>query len=137
VKPYYDDGKGHVIYHASCLEVMAAQPATSIDAIWTDPPYGNSNHDGDWNAALNKMRGLVSQPIANDSLEDMKSIVDAMLTESARILKKQASICCCCTGGLSFSDLGQKEPRSWLAIQAATRNDHGRQPCGRRVAMGG
>jgi DNA modification methylase len=49
------------LYHANCLEWMAEQPANSIHAIVTDPPYGlkeysekekgklrNNNHGGMW-----------------------------------------------------------------------------------------
>lgn len=39
--PYLDDGDV-VLYCADCVEVMAAMPAESVDAIVTDPPYGLS-----------------------------------------------------------------------------------------------
>ena len=35
--PYYDDGRGIVIYHGDCRDVL---PYLSGDAIVTDPPYG-------------------------------------------------------------------------------------------------
>lgn len=39
--PYYDNG-GITIYHGDCLEVMAALPAQSFDAVICDPPYGTT-----------------------------------------------------------------------------------------------
>lgn len=44
MKPYYDDGKGIVIYHADCLHVMehlAPHYGEKLfDLLLTDPPYG-------------------------------------------------------------------------------------------------
>ncbi len=37
MKPYYDDGKGIVIYHGDCREVL---PAVKADLVFADPPYG-------------------------------------------------------------------------------------------------
>lgn len=37
-KPYYDDGKGIVIYHADCREILPHLP--NVDLVLTDPPYG-------------------------------------------------------------------------------------------------
>lgn len=39
MKPYYDDGRGIVIYHGSCLDITAW---TSADVLVCDPPYGMS-----------------------------------------------------------------------------------------------
>jgi site-specific DNA-methyltransferase (adenine-specific) len=85
------------LYHGDCREVMRSLPNESVDLIWTDPPYGHSNHEGDWNARLNEHRGIESQPIANDGPEAMREVVDGMLLEAARVLK--ADCCCCCGGG--------------------------------------
>jgi site-specific DNA-methyltransferase (adenine-specific) len=82
-----------------CREILPSFSADSIDMIWTDPPYGHSNHDGDLNAQLNKHRGIEGQPIANDDMAGMREVVDAMLTEAARILKADCCCCCCCCGG--------------------------------------
>ena len=39
MKPYYADE--HVtLYHGDCLDVLAALPDASVDAVVTDPPYG-------------------------------------------------------------------------------------------------
>jgi site-specific DNA-methyltransferase (adenine-specific) len=95
--PYYEDAAdGIVIYHGDCRTVLDALPAESIDLIWTDPPYGHSNHDGDLNSRLNDHRGIESQPIANDTADGMREVMDAMLKQAARVLKHDCCCCCCC-----------------------------------------
>lgn len=37
-KPYYDDGRGIVIYHGDCREILPLLP--KVDLVLTDPPYG-------------------------------------------------------------------------------------------------
>lgn len=98
------------LYLGDCREVLASLPGESIDMIWTDPPYGHANHhDGDLNARLNEHRGIESQPIANDGADDMRVVVDAMLTEAARLLKADCCCCCCCCGG------GPRPTFAWVA----------------------
>ena len=87
------------LWHGDCREGMAAMPAESVDLLWTDPPYGHGNHSNDWNARLNDFRGLEQQPIANDGADEMRAVLDAMLTEAARVLKRDCCCCCCCCGG--------------------------------------
>ena len=38
--PYYDDGKGRVIYHADCRDILPELEPESVDLVLTDPPYG-------------------------------------------------------------------------------------------------
>lgn len=38
IKPYYDDGKGIVIYNSDCRLVLPQLPR--VDLVLTDPPYG-------------------------------------------------------------------------------------------------
>lgn len=80
-----------------CLEVMPT--LGKVDAVVTDPPYGNSNHDGDWNARLNEHRGLENKPIANDGADEMRSVVDGVLHIAANLLERRKSACCCFCGG--------------------------------------
>jgi len=87
------------LYLGDCLEVMPALPDAAIDMIWTDPPYGHSNHDGDWNSRLNEVRGIEGKPIANDDADGMRRVVDGMLVEASRVLKPDCCCCCCCCGG--------------------------------------
>ncbi len=92
-----------------CLEVMRGFADGEIDMIWTDPPYGHSNHDGDLNARLNDHRSIDSTPIANDDAEGMRRVVDGMLLEAARVLSPDCCCCCCCCGG------GPRPTFAWVA----------------------
>ncbi len=85
------------LYRGDCLEILPT--LGKVDAVVTDPPYGNANHDGDWNARLNDHRGIESKPIANDDADSMRVVVDGMLTHVAALLSKKASACCCFCGG--------------------------------------
>jgi hypothetical protein len=40
-KPYYDDGKGIVIYNGNCESII---PLVKVDHIITDPPYSERTH---------------------------------------------------------------------------------------------
>jgi hypothetical protein len=105
---------GQLLIEGDCREVMAALP--KVDAVVTDPPYGNSNHDGDWNARLNDHRGLENKPIANDGPEEMRAVVDAVLSRAAGLLKKGRSACCCfCGGGGGHARFLRGSPNEWIA----------------------
>ena len=80
-----------------CLEVLPT--LGRFDAVVTDPPYGNANHNGDWNAKLNEHRGIENKPIANDDADGMRLVVDAMLRAVVPLMPKAASACCCFCGG--------------------------------------
>lgn len=88
------------VVRGDSVKLMAALPPRSIDAIWTDPPYGNRNQSGDLQAALNAKAGRRNKPIANDSPDRMKAVVDGVLLEAWRVLSQDSSaVCCCCAGG--------------------------------------
>jgi site-specific DNA-methyltransferase (adenine-specific) len=106
------------LWHGDCREVMRALPAESVDLLWTDPPYGHGNHVDDWNARLNDHRGIEQQPISNDSADEMRAAVDAMLTEAARVLKRDCCCCCCCC-------CGGGGPRPTFAWVAQRMDSHG------------
>ena len=82
-----------------CLDVMKEIPDQSVNMIWTDPPYGHSNHDGDLNAKLNDLRGIKSKPIDNDDAESFRAVLDGMLVEAVRVMPQDCCCCCCCGGG--------------------------------------
>jgi|SRR5271166_1835784 len=88
---------GVTLYLGDCREVLPT--LGKVDAVVTDPPYGNSNHDDDYNASLNAHRGIENKPIANDTESEMREVVDAMLKQAVRLLGKEASACCCFCGG--------------------------------------
>lgn len=100
--------EGVTLFLGDCRELMSGIEDDSIDMIWTDPPYGHSNHDGDFNARLNDHRGLENKPIECDSPEAMRAVLDGMLEHAARVLK-QDCCCCCCGGG------GPKPTFAWVA----------------------
>ena len=99
------------LYLGDCLEVMGVFPGGSIEMIWTDPPYGHSNHDGDLNSELNGLRGIESKPIANDDADSFRRVFDGMLTEAARVLDPDCCCCCCCCGGGG----GPRPTFAWVA----------------------
>lgn len=41
MKPYYDDGRGIVLYHGDCLSVIPDLPRLSVGAVFTDPPFSS------------------------------------------------------------------------------------------------
>lgn len=105
-KPYYQD-EAVTLYHGDSREILPQIESASVDLIWTDPPYGHNNNNGDlahkWEEAL----GLVARgeaiagearPIANDGAE-AGPLVQFMFGEASRILKPGCCCCCCCGGG--------------------------------------
>ena len=100
---------GQRLILGDCLEVIKTLPAASVDMIWTDPPYGHSNHDGDLNSRLNDHRMIESKPIANDDADGMRRVLDGMLSEAVRVLSPDCCCCCCCGGG------GPRPTFAWVA----------------------
>jgi DNA modification methylase len=99
------------LYLGDCREILPTLGDQSVDMIWTDPPYGHSNHDGDFNARLNEHRGIESKPIAFDDADGMRNVVDAMLKEAARVLRADCCCCCCCCCGGG----GPRPTFAWVA----------------------
>ena len=101
MRPYYQDA-AVTIYHGDSLEVMKGLEDESVDLLWTDPPYGHSNNDGDLVASMNGLKGSTKKapvPIANDDMDSMRRVVDGALVEGARVLKSDCCCCCCCCCG--------------------------------------
>ena len=103
------------LYLGDCLEVLPTLPDESMEMIWTDPPHGHSNHEGDWNARLNEHRGIEGRPIVNDEPEEMRTVVGGMLAQAARVLRRDCCCCCCCCGGG-----GPKPTFAWVAMRMDT-----------------
>jgi len=95
------------IYNENCLETMARMGDNSIDFIFTDPPYGHNNNNGDMASHREaifegKKDAYVPdkdwRPIANDGIE-ANDLFKACVKEWQRILKPGSCCCCCCCGG--------------------------------------
>jgi site-specific DNA-methyltransferase (adenine-specific) len=87
-----------------CLDLLKSLPSGSVKMIFTDPPYGHSNQNGDLQSARKRDRVaggslLPEQPIANDTPEEFRSVMVGFLDEAARVLAPDCCCCCCCCGG--------------------------------------
>jgi DNA modification methylase len=99
-----------VIYQGDCLEILPTLAPGSVDMIFTDPPYGHNNNNGDLihrrEAALGHLpSGADSpqgRPIANDGAE-ANVLIRAAFAEFSRLLGPGCCCCCCCCccGGTS------------------------------------
>jgi len=77
--------------------------AESVDLIFTDPPYGHNNNNGDLISNLEKALSRSSginppRPIANDGKE-ADGLARWLFRESKRLLRSGGCCCCCCGGG--------------------------------------
>jgi len=111
MKPYYEHG-GITIYHGDCREVMTTLPTESVTLLWSDPPYGHGNHDGDLQSARVGVAGArqaKAEPIRNDGPDEMREVVCGMLLAAVRILRRDCCCCCCCCGG------GPRPTFAWVA----------------------
>lgn len=111
------------LYLGDCMEVMADFEENSLDMIWTDPPYGHNNNEGDLaeklsTGAIDGRAYKKPVPIANDSMDDMRRVVDGMLEQAARVLKKDSCCCCCCGGGPrpTFAWLAERMDKKGLSF---------------------
>lgn len=105
-KPYYNDG-GITIYHGDCREILPQ--LAPVDLIFTDPPYGHNNNNGDLihriEAAIPSLRRAgdtgqeeyEARPICNDGPEANELV--RWLFGFCKTLLKNGSCCCCCSGG--------------------------------------
>ena len=101
--PYYDDGK-ITLYHADAREIVPQLADQSIDMIFTDPPFGHNNNDGDLihnrEKALGKQPVVAdSRPIANDGFDESNELVKWLFREAKRVLAEGSCCCCCCCCG--------------------------------------
>jgi DNA modification methylase len=111
----YETGR---VYQGDCLELMKAIPDGSVPMIWTDPPYGHANNDGDLAASRVGTRGARKRPveaIENDTAEAMRVVVDGMLDAAARLMRCCCCCCCCSAGG------GPSPTFAWLAARMDAR----------------
>lgn len=118
MKPYYEED-GITIYHGDCLEVLPTLPPASVRLLWTDPPYGHNNNNGDLQASrvadgVKDARVRAVVPIANDGPEEMRAVVDSALALAQPLLIDDCCCCCCSGGG------GPTPTFAWLAQRMDT-----------------
>jgi DNA modification methylase len=101
-EPYYSE-PGIVIYCADAREIVPhLEP---VDMIFTDPPYGHNNNNGDLirrrEAALglSPNAGSNPRPIANDDHAEASDLAQWLFSQSARLLASGGCCCCCCCCG--------------------------------------
>lgn len=116
MRPYYED-EAVTLYCGDCRDVLPTLQPGSVTLLWTDPPYGHSNQDGDLQAARVRdgVRGARVRPveaIANDTAESMRATVDSALTLALPLLRADCCCCCCCAGGG-----GPSATFAWLALR--------------------
>ena len=109
--PYYDDGKGIVIYNGDCREVMADLADDSIDLICTDPPYFKVKSDW-WDRQWDKPEAFLAW---------MGTLCD----EWQRVLKPNGSLYCFASPQMAWGVEG--EIRKWLNVlqRIAWRKEEG------------
>lgn len=90
------------LIHGEAIEELRKLGDSSIDMIFTDPPYGHNNNNGDLihrrEAALGRGEHGQSRAIENDGIEANELFRSAMF-EFNRLLKPGGCCCCCCCGG--------------------------------------
>lgn len=102
----FDFGHGQAKYQTDRValhlgdsrKVVANLADESIDFIFTDPPYGSNQNDGDLNASLHAKRGKKVASIANDGPKEADALVRWLFASSYRVLKPGGAIACCCHG---------------------------------------
>lgn len=121
VNCYHDENAGVAIYHGDCRELLPRIAPGSVRLLWTDPPYGHNNQNGDLQAArvrdgVKGARRRATQSIENDSPEAMRSVVDEALRLATPALEADCCCCCCCCAGGG----GPKVTFAWLANRMDT-----------------
>lgn len=93
------------IRQGDARELMAAMAAGSVDMVFTDPPYGHNNNNGDLISRREAALGVSdyvperdNRPIAQDGVE-ANELFRAGMRQVGRILKPGGVCCCCCGGG--------------------------------------
>jgi DNA modification methylase len=88
------------LYRGDAIKILRRFPSGSVSMVFTDPPYGHNNNNGDLihrrEAALGRGSAGPARPISNDGAE-ANDLFRASLPLIADILDGPG--CCCCCGG--------------------------------------
>ena len=96
-----------MILVGDCLELIQDIADGAVDFVFTDPPYGHNNNNGDLihrrEAALGRLPSASvdspqGRPIANDGAE-ANDLFRTLLPSLRRVLSPGCCCCCCCGGG--------------------------------------
>jgi len=98
MKPYYQDS-AVTIYHGDARAIVHGDfPA--VDMIFTDPPYGHNNNNGDLihrrEEALGRGKAGAPRPIENDGQEQATELFSWLVKECAPGWLRGGGCCCCC-----------------------------------------
>ena len=98
--PVYDRD-GITLYCGDARAIVPQLANHSIDLIFTDPPYGHNNNDGDLIHNREKALGVSTteqsaRPIANDGFDEANELVKWLFREAKRLLRMGGCCCCCC-----------------------------------------
>lgn len=91
------------LYNEDCRFILPT--LMPVDIIFTDPPYGHNNNNGDLIQRREIALGLAPsagsdpRPIANDGAEEASALADFLFETAPRLLKPGCCCCCCCCGG--------------------------------------
>ena len=98
--PYYGPEAGITIYCGDARDLLPNMDP--VDMIFTDPPFGHNNNNGDLIAnrekALGRGEAGEARPIANDGPE-ANELIRWFYALTPTILRDGGCCCCCCGGG--------------------------------------
>jgi len=103
-----------LLIQGDAVDVMERIPDGWAQMVFTDPPYGNNNNDGDLIANCEKAvpnrrsrehkrldleEDAAPRPILADDAVTADWLVKMLFKEAARFLATTGCCCCCCPGG--------------------------------------
>jgi len=91
--------EGVTLYLGDCREILPT--LGKVDFIFTDPPYGHNNNNGDLihfrEAALGlSPKNELGRPIVNDGKEETAALIEWFFAQLPDLLWPGSCCCCCC-----------------------------------------
>ena len=91
----------HVLFQGDAREVLPT--LDPVDMIFTDPPYGHNNNNGDLIQNIKRALGTgdvgPGRPILNDGAEETHALITWFFSCVPDLLRHGSCCCCCCGGG--------------------------------------